>query len=65
MKIELDKTDLINLVNGVVPGYDLFDNPTVKKCGRYNASYGTWSWNSELDNLSEVELYDLYKLCKK
>ena len=66
MKVELDKKDLINLVNGVSPGYDLFENPTVKRCGRYSGSYGTWDWISyELDKLSEEELLNLYKLCKK
>lgn len=61
---DLTKEDLINLVNRVSPSYDLFENKTVKECGDYNGSYGTWYWmNHKLGELSDSELWDLYQLC--
>jgi len=66
MNVDLEKEDLINLVNGVSPSYDLFEITIVKKCGRYSGSYGTWDWiHSELKQLSEEELFELYNICKK
>lgn len=65
MLLELHKEDLMYLVQGTSPSYSLFENETVKRCGSYNASYGTWSWNThELKTLSEIELFSLYKLIK-
>jgi hypothetical protein len=65
MKIELDKSALITLVNGIEPYYSLFDNQIVSSCGSFSGSQGTWSWNkSNLKELSEEELYTLYLLCK-
>ena len=65
MKIELKAQDLANMVQGVSPNYHLFENELVKRCGNYNGSYGTWSWNEhELLKLSEKELYGLYVLCR-
>lgn len=64
MLVELDKKGLIDLVSGSSPHYDLFEHPTVKKCGTFNGSYGSWSWHlHELKELSEVELYKLYIMC--
>ena len=64
MKIELDKKGLIHLANGTYPHFDLFENELVKVCGTFNGSAGTWSWNdSELNKLSEEQLYNLYNLC--
>lgn len=65
MKIELSKEDLINMVNGVSPSYDLFEDKRVKGYGDYNGSYGTWSWrNHELRKLSLTQLFHLYELCR-
>lgn len=65
MNIELDKKGFVDLLMGASPHYDLFENELVKKCGNYNGSYGTWSWNTDkLLECSEIELYNLYKLCK-
>ena len=66
MKIDLEKKSLIDLVSGTSPNYELFENPLVKLCGRFNGSYGTWHWNEyELEKCSETQLYGLYKLCRK
>lgn len=65
MKIAVTTEDLVNMVKGVSPDYDLFENEIVKRCGNYNGSYGTWSWNEdELLKLSEEQLYGLYVLCR-
>ncbi len=65
MKVDLDKKALVDLVKGTGPHYDLFDNPLVKLCGKFNGRYGTWAWNKyELEKCSEEQLYDLYKLCR-
>jgi hypothetical protein len=63
--LQSDKETLIDLVYGVGPHFDIFKDPTVARCGRYNGSYGTWAWiRSELNKLTEDELYALYKLCR-
>jgi len=65
MKLDLDKTGLTSLVCGISPNFSLFENALVKRCGAYNGSYGTWSWDDdELEKLTEHQLYDLYLLCK-
>ncbi len=66
MIIKVDKEDLINLVRGTSPNnYDLFEHETVKKCGRFNGSQGSWHWNNtELKELTKIQLYDLYRMCK-
>lgn len=65
MTIDLDKQDLISLVQGSSPHYDIFEHPLVKKSGRYNGGMNDhWSWNYNFSDLSESELFDLYTLCK-
>ena len=65
MKLELKVQDLANMVKGVSPNYHLFENDLIKRCGNFNGSYGTWSWDKyELLKLSEKELYELYLLCR-
>jgi hypothetical protein len=63
--LQINKEALIDLVHGVGPNFNIFKDPTVARCGRYNGSYGTWLWTrSELNKLNEYELYELYKLCR-
>lgn len=65
MTVELNKDDLKSLVMGTSPYYNAFTNPLVKKCGSYTGGFvEKWSWNSQLDKLSEKQLWDLYKTCK-
>ena len=64
MKVDLDREDLINLVSGVSPSYELMDNPKIRELGNFMGSYGRWEWNSEIEDLSEKELFEIYKLCK-
>lgn len=64
--LELMKKAFINMVKGTSPNFTIFDDPMVSKCGSYNGSYGTWSWkDSELERLTEEELWSLYNLCVK
>lgn len=65
MKLDLDKDDLISLVKGSNPGYSVMEHPLVEKHGRFNASYGNWSWHSfSLEKCTEQELFEIYKICK-
>lgn len=64
MEVVLDRKDLESLVKGNGPYYNEFDNPLVKKAGhRFSDQYGKTSWDS-LSDLSDVELMQLYKICK-
>lgn len=66
MLIELDKKGLITLINGTSIGYELMDNPKVKWCGSYRGGfYDDWKWDvSKLTQLTEEQLYELYKIVK-
>ncbi|MFA5409375.1 MAG: hypothetical protein WC343_11445 [Bacilli bacterium] len=64
MKVELEKKDLIALVNGTSPYYNAFEIPLVKENGYYMAGHvEKWCWNS-LKELTEEELWELYNICK-
>lgn len=64
MTIELDKKTLIILIKGTGCSYTAFNNQLVTKAGHsYSDCYGTTSWSS-LDELTELELYELYLICK-
>lgn len=64
MTINLDRDDLEALVKGTSPNYKAFNNALVKKGGHfYSDQYSRTSWGS-LRNLTDSELYELYKICK-
>ena len=66
MNVELDKSGLISLVRGTEPYYSIFEHPLVKKCGNWNGGLADkWSWNGNLEILSEEELFEVYNLCKE
>lgn len=67
MKIDLDSKDLLNLVHGITPSYNVFENSLVRKCGYYIGGFvDKWEWSDiALSDLSESELYKLYKVCKE
>ena len=65
MVVDLTAEDLVNLVKGTSPSFDLFDNEVVKRCGFYNGSYGTWSWKIHaIESLDDKDIYALYVLCR-
>lgn len=64
MLVELNKKDLLFLVKGTSPSYNLFDDSVVKSCGTYSGSYDRWDWlDSSLNKLTESELWSLYVKC--
>ena len=64
MKIELTTKELQAMVNGSAPYYDAFNHPLILKAGhRYCEPYGSTSW-SNLDNLTDDELYEVYLINK-
>ena len=64
MKIELDRKGLETLVKGSQPYYNEFENELVKKAGHsYSDQYSRTSW-SNLSDLTEKELYNLYEICR-
>lgn len=66
MKMNLNKKDLINMVRGVSPNYSVMNDPLIGRTGYYIGGHSdTWHWNSELEDLSEVELIEVYEKCKK
>lgn len=63
--MDLDREDLLNLVKGTSPYYNVFENPLVKRCGSWTGGFvDKWSWNSGLNSLTDAELMKLYKTCK-
>lgn len=64
MIIDLTKEELIDMLKSSSPDYSLFEDQQIRSLGRYFDSTG-WQWNSKINNLSEQEIYSLYKKCKK
>lgn len=64
MKVELDREDLISLIKGVQPSYEQMSYPLCKREGRFNASYGVWSWFGSFSEYTEQELWDFYNYLK-
>ena len=66
MTVELSRKDLVHLVYGIHPPYDVFEHPLVKRSGTYIGGFvDKWQWNSGFDvNLSENDLWSLYLLCR-
>ena len=66
MTVELDKTDLLALINGKEPYYKAFDVEIIKENGSYCGGFvDKWRWDPiALQRLSEKELYELYTICK-
>lgn len=59
MVLKLDKKDLITLVQGNEPSFELISKYEKSGLGSYNGSYGTWSWSS-LKELTEEQLYSMH-----
>jgi hypothetical protein len=62
MLCELDHGDLMSLVQGTYPNFDLIPVFSSQGLGRYR---GDWDWESgKLIKLSEEELLEIYIACK-
>jgi hypothetical protein len=66
MIVELDKEDLLSLVKGDSPHYDLFTEFEKEEHGRYVGGFtDDWRWNiSALMRLDEEKLWEIYTRCK-
>lgn len=66
MNVELSKKDLVSLVMGTPPDYNLLTNPLVRSAGRYVAGFvDKWYWSEEaLLLLSEEQLWEIYTMCR-
>ena len=57
--VELEMGDVVRLLKGVSPSYEQMGLPFVKENGRFNGSYGIWSWNWDaFEGYDELELWD-------
>jgi hypothetical protein len=67
MHVELHREDLVRLLRGISPVYELTETPMVKPYGRFVGGHvDEWRWDVHLlQNLSEKELYDIYMQCKQ
>lgn len=69
MLISLTKEDVINMIIGTNPGWNMsaMDHHLVRKCGTYCGGFvDRWDWNRhELNKLSDQELLTVYFTCKK
>ena len=64
MKVELDREDLLSLVKGKTPYYSVFEEPIVKKNGKWIGGHvDKWQWGN-IESLSNEELFELYTICK-
>lgn len=67
MTVELDKKDLVSLVKGILPSYQLIDDPYIRQLGSYRGgSVNEWSWHVyKLEELTEETLFKLYQFIKR
>jgi hypothetical protein len=65
MTLDLDKEDLINMICGIIPNINLIPILENQSLGRFSDNYG-WCWDKTiLESHIELELKDLYYLCKQ
>lgn len=66
MTVTLDKKDLVSLVLGSYPSYELMSHFLIKDMGDYIGGFSDkWSWNNrKLNEVSEEVLWDIYQRCK-
>ena len=66
MIVDLDRKDIISLLTGSKPNYNVFDK-IPKELGSYVGGFvDDWQWNRINENVSytDEQLYDLYLICK-
>lgn len=64
MDVDLTKEDLINLVKGTCPNYNVMDSMIERKLGHYTGGFrDDWTWD-RLGHLTEEELIEVYNTCK-
>ena len=65
MQVNLDRQDLLNLVESSPPSYAQQRTDEMLELGRYSQAFDRWIWSDELKEMNDEELFELYKLCKK
>ena len=64
MVLNLDHQDMVALVLGTAPYYDIFNDADIVKYGSYSENRG-WSWERvKLEQLPDHKLLKLYVKCK-
>ena len=66
MLVDLDRKDIISLLTGCKPNYNVIDK-IPKEFGSYVGGFvNDWQWNniSEDTSYSDEQLYGLYLMCK-
>lgn len=67
MTIKVNKKDLVNLITGASPSFDLINQFTEMGIGNYIGGHADrWSWNrTTLETLNEDDLLEIYKKMRK
>jgi hypothetical protein len=63
MQYELDREDLICLIEGSQPSYRAMSIQPLKSLVSYSDQYGRYSWHG-LGIFSERQLWSIYQICK-
>lgn len=65
MVLNLDHQDMVALVLGTAPYYNIFKDADIVKYGSYNDARGSWNWERvKLEKLPDHKLLELYVKCK-
>lgn len=64
MYVELDTTDLLNLVESTPPSFAQQQTERMLELGRYSDAFDRWIWNDKVKTMPESSLYALYQECK-
>lgn len=67
MTLELEHKDLVCLVLGTEPYYDVMEHPSIKNTGKWVGGFvERWDWNQAvLNKLSDERLAEIFKICKQ
>lgn len=69
MKVDIDRIDIINMIRGTYPNYELIDKYTELGLGYYHGAYNAWRWDeitsTSWDRFPEIYLMKLYKEVKE
>lgn len=65
MVVDLDRKDIVSLLKGVEPSYEIMEN-IPKDLGSYTGGFvDRWNWSFWDDvDYTDEELYAIYKMCK-
>lgn len=69
MQVDIDRIDIINMIRGTYPSYELIDKYTKLGLGYYNGAYDVWRWDGvsskSWDKFPDHYLMKLYKEAKE